>query len=268
LRFEAQVANSELLKERANNLAALLEENLRVLMHDPSVESYAIGEDIRKDPPVVARMPATLQEGYNEAVHQRLELKALEETVYSLRNQAQVARSAIYPRLEASGDLTYANPNQRFVPQTPQFRTTWSVGLQLSWSPNDVPLNLASERSTLAKASQTELQKASLRDGLRSEVMQALQNTKESFLALETTMRSLGASEESYRVRRELFKNGRATNVEVLDAETTLLQARLENINARINFRIAAVQLDHALGRDALLKERSIALTPTRSIHL
>jgi outer membrane protein TolC len=51
-------------------------------------------------------------------------------------------------------------------------------------------------------------------------------------------------------VRRELFRAGRATQVEVTDAETDLTLARIEAVNAKINARIALVALSHALGRD------------------
>jgi outer membrane protein TolC len=51
-------------------------------------------------------------------------------------------------------------------------------------------------------------------------------------------------------VRRELYKIGRATLVEVMDAETELTRARLEAVNAHIDYRIARTELNHALGRN------------------
>jgi outer membrane protein TolC len=52
-------------------------------------------------------------------------------------------------------------------------------------------------------------------------------------------------------VRRDLFRNGKATLVEVNDAEGELTRSRLEVVNAHIDARIARVRLDHAVGRDA-----------------
>ena len=73
---------------------------------------------------------------------------------------------------------------------------------------------------------------------------------REAEVAIESTARGLAAAEESYRVRRSLFQNGRATSVELTDAETDLTRARLEAINARVDLRIAHVRIEHALGRD------------------
>jgi outer membrane protein TolC len=51
-------------------------------------------------------------------------------------------------------------------------------------------------------------------------------------------------------VRRALFQNGRATSVELTDAETERSRAQLEAISARVDRRIAEARLTHALGRD------------------
>ena len=51
-------------------------------------------------------------------------------------------------------------------------------------------------------------------------------------------------------MRRALFQNGRATSVELTDAETERSRAQLEAIATRIDQRIAAARLRHALGRD------------------
>jgi outer membrane protein TolC len=56
------------------------------------------------------------------------------------------------------------------------------------------------------------------------------------------------AAEEAYRVRHELFKNGRATSVELTDAETELLQARTDALNTYVNQRVARVRLAYAVG--------------------
>jgi outer membrane protein TolC len=42
-----------------------------------------------------------------------------------------------------------------------------------------------------------------------------------------------------------------ATTLELMQAETARIQARLNVINAHIGLRVARVQLDHAVGRDA-----------------
>ena len=66
--------------------------------------------------------------------------------------------------------------------------------------------------------------------------------------AIDTTTRALVTAEEAYRVRRALFQNGRATNLELTDAELDLPRARLDAIDARIALRVAKANLARAVG--------------------
>ena len=79
---------------------------------------------------------------------------------------------------------------------------------------------------------------------------QARQSLLEAEAAIASASRGLAAAEESYRVRRALFQNGRATSVELTDAETERSRAQLEAIGTRIDQRIATARLRHALGRN------------------
>jgi outer membrane protein TolC len=135
-------------------------------------------------------------------------------------------------------------------PSINRFAATWDVGVQLTWSPNDIGASGASSRTFEARASSLVAQRAALEDGIRVEVMQAVNAVGEARAALVSTAQGLVAAEESYRVRRSLFQNGRATSVELTDAETDLTRARLEAINARVDLRIALVRREHATGRD------------------
>jgi outer membrane protein TolC len=249
LRVESQVASAELVVERAKNVVSLAEEQLRVAMHDPSDKPYEVGEDLRVDPAPLTNVD-NLAALRAEALERRLEVRALDETSWSLREQAKAARAGYYPRLDIFGNAVVANPNPRvFIPEG-KFRTTWEVGAQLVWTPNDSLSARGQSGDAEARASQTEMQKEVLRDSLKIEVMQAYNLLHEADVALQTTRRGLTAAEEGYRVRRELFRNGRATSVELSDSELELFRASLEAINARVNWRSARASLIHAIGRD------------------
>lgn len=249
LRVESQLASAELLLLRSKNLADLLEHQVRVAMHDPISTRYDIGEDVTGEMSGVASIDS-LADLVSEAMEKRLEIRALDETAWSLKEQAKAARASNYPVVSGFGDVIYANPNTRIIPQEDSFKATWDVGLQVTWSPNDIGTGTALGKNLDARAASTEAQKAALADGLRVEVMQQWQAYREAEASIATTQRGLVSAEEGYRVRKELFAHGRATSVELTDAETDLTRARLEAINARVDLRIAKVKLIHALGRD------------------
>jgi outer membrane protein TolC len=248
MRVEAQLASSELFFERARNLETVLEEQLRVAMHDRSNAHYEIGEDLREDLPALWAEP--LPGLIEEAWAHRIEPKTLKESIRAQQAQASAARGAALPRLDAFGDVLDADPNPRFFPYHDAFDFTWDVGLSLSWTPNDSATNALGARGADARAHALEAQLEALHDALHTEVVQAYEAVREADFAVQTTSRGLDAAEESYRVRKELFLHGRSTSFELTDAETDLTQARLASIGARIDQRITRARLKHALGRD------------------
>ena len=115
---------------------------------------------------------------------------------------------------------------------------------------SDLSVSPGEDHETEARAAQTELQKAALRDSITLEVVQAVQAVKEAEFAIGSNKRELASAEEGYRVRRELFRNGRATSVELTDAELELTRASLNLVNTEANLRLARARLHHVLGRD------------------
>jgi outer membrane protein TolC len=256
------VAQTELLVERARNLAALAEEQLRVLMRDTAGTSYELGEDLTRDPPMSG--PARLADLYAEALGQRLELKALGETAAAIRETRKVARAGYYPRVDAFANLYEQNPNTRYFPQESKWHFTWDVGVQLSWTINDSFTTAAQVREAEAREHETEAQRAGVADAIRMEVTQAYNSLREAEVGLGTTRRQLQAAEESYRVRRDLFRVGRATSAELTDAETDQVRASLDLLNARIDARIGRISLDYALGREPKARPSTTARKAVR----
>ena len=249
LAVESQVAQSELLLERARNLVGLNEARLRAAMHDGDGVSYAIGENVESAGPVPAARDARQLE--SQAFAHRFELKAMRANESALDAQAKLARAGNLPRLDGVAEATYANPSLRVFPQRERWNAAWAAGVQLSWTPTDIAGASAQGRNAEARALAVAAQRMALEDLIRVEIARALQNEHEASKAIDTSERRLRSAEEAHRVRTLLFQNGRATSVELTDAETELTRARLDVIGARIRLRVASVELAHAAALDA-----------------
>jgi outer membrane protein TolC len=248
LGVESQVAVSEQLVGRAANGERAAAEQLRTFMHSLPGEPFEIGEDFSSS--LADDEVTDLDVLVRRAAHDRLELRALGETAASLDAQAAATRAAALPRLDGIGSVVYADPNPRYIPNQSRFDATWALGVQLTWTPNDTASSLVEAKETDARARSARARRGALLDGVRTEVSEGVRAWSDARLAIETSARSLAASEESYRVRRALFLNQRATSVELSTAEADLLRAQLDAINARIDQRIARVRIAHAIGRD------------------
>jgi outer membrane protein TolC len=249
MRVEAQVASTELFLTRARNLEAVLAEQLHTAMHDEHAANYEIGEDVRAEI-AVQPLPA-LDALVDEAWKGRAEPRVLAESGRAQAAQARAARAGYLPHVDAFGDAGYVNPNPRVIPQRDRFDAIWDVGLQLTYSPNEIAAAHYAARNADARSRAISAQEGGLRDRVRVEVMQTMESLREAEFAVQSTGRGLDAAEESYRVRRDLYGVGRSTSIELTDAETDLTQARLNAIGARIDQRIARIRLMHAIGRDA-----------------
>ena len=248
LRAQTQVAAAELAVDRAKSGVAITERQVRIAIHAKDEEGMNPAESL--DGPVPPA-PPTLRTLISEAEGARPEIKSIDKNAEAARKLADASRAGRYPVLSGFGDVTYANPNQRRFPATQEWFPTWSVGAQITWSPNDAfaagPVGADAE----ARAAALDAQKFAVRDGVELEVTQAFQAIFEGDAAIASTQRQLESAVEGYRVARELFNNGRGTATTLIDAEIVLAQTRFEHLNARVDARIARTRLDHAVGRDA-----------------
>jgi outer membrane protein len=249
MRVESQEAQAEQVVDQLENLSQLREEQLRLLIGAPAAEPLTIGEDIRGD--ITAPAPAQLDALLGTAVQQRLEFRAIDTGIAAKERQRAAETANLLPRLSAFAVADYANPNQRVFPPEDEFKLTWSVGAQVTWTLNEALISRATDHRLRAEANQLRTDRENLERGARIEVLAAQQAVALAQHALATSAKGLAAAEEGYRVRKELLNAERATAVELVDAETELTRSRITALNARVDLRVARAQLDHALGNDA-----------------
>jgi outer membrane protein TolC len=254
LRVDTEVRGAQAAVERTKHLVDLAAIRLSVLMGDRPGAQYVAGEDVFAPAPELDRLP-TPAAAYSEAIAKRPELKALEKVEAALREQAKIARAANYPRLDAQASAMYANPNQRYFPLQDEFHGSWDAGATLSWIPTDIPGAQAQTSIIEARAMEVAANRRAFYEGLRLDVNQVLRVAEEARFEIGVSRDATASAEEGYRVRRELFRAGRATTVEVTDAEASLTRARSAYVDAHIAARVALAELRHSIGRDATMDQ-------------
>jgi outer membrane protein len=247
MHVQAQLAEAQRLTDQLTRLAALREEQVRLLIGAGN-EQLTLGEDPRTD--VTAPPARELDDLLQEASKNRLELRALDLGIEAKQKQRESERANQLPSLSAFASADYANPNPRIFPQKEQFDFTWAAGLQLTWTLNNALYAKNARERISAETNELRADRERFLRGTRIELLSAQQAIQVAQLSLETTRTGLEASQEGYRVRRELLNAERATAVELVDAQTDLTRALIAAINARVDLRVAMAQLAHALGED------------------
>ena len=104
------------------------------------------------------------------------------------------------------------------------------------------------ERATL-ETRKMEAQQERLRNGIELQVRQAFLTLEQARARISVTTKAVDQAEESQRIIHNRYKAGVTTIVEVLDADTAVLAAKLAALQARYDHNLAQVELDFALGR-------------------
>jgi len=250
LRVESQLADAELTRTKAKNLVTYSATQLAIIMHVVPAADFGVGEDVLEPLSPFAVGPS-IEALVDEASDSRPEMHALAASAEAQRQQAASARGAGMPQLNLVASSSHSNPSSRTFPQSDTFTATWAMGVQASISPNDIATGILNGRVYDSKVASTEAQRRALRDSLALEVAQSVQDIANADAAVESTARGLAAAQEGYRVRRLLFLAGRATSVELTDAETELTRAGQATADARVDQRVSRQRFQHAVGRDA-----------------
>lgn len=248
MRVESQEAEAQQVVAQLQNLEALREEQLRLLIGAGPGETLGAGEDVRAE--LAAPAPAALDVLLGKATSRRLEFRVLDTGIDAKEKQRDSEKASRLPRLSVFAVADYASPNQRIFPLKDEFNFTWSAGVQLTWALNDTLLAQTTLDRLAAETEELRADRENLLRGTRIEILAAQQAVLLAQQSLATSQKGLAAAEEGYRVRRELLNAERATAVELVDAETDLTRARIAALNARVDLRVALAQLSHALGDD------------------
>ncbi|MDB4932485.1 MAG: outer rane efflux protein, partial [Myxococcaceae bacterium] len=244
LRVEAQVAESERLVLAAREGQSLAQAQLRQRIHAREGERFELGEALDGELPV----PGTANQLIDRALQSRPELLSLDRQTHALSANLAATRAGMFPSISGQFSVDVANPNQRFVPQTNDFNTTWSATIQAQWSPTGAFSASAAASRLAAQRAGLTAQLNQLREGTEIEVRSVWISAQTSRAAIESARRQVLSAEESYRVRRERFQAGSAVSSDLTDAELDLLRARLALVNANVDLRESLARLRRAVG--------------------
>lgn len=195
------------------------------------------------------RDPAVSANGVVEARANRPERKALAFRIMAAEDRVASASAGHLPVLTAVAGYDLARPNLKIFPLQDTWKPSWDVGVNVRWSLFDGGRVRA---ETAEAAANRRAAEARLRDfdaAVEVEVRQRMAELTSAIAAIEAAGVGVKAAAEARRVIAERFSAGVATNTEVLDAQTALLQADLDLTRARASAELANARLQRALGR-------------------
>ncbi len=245
LKLEVQYANVRLMRiESANNVKVAQAALNKLLGYNISDPTEITAPDIQSG---IGEMK------YNdlskEAVNQREELKSTQLRINAGEDALTAARSAWYPSVFLFGDYYYSRPNQRYMPAKDEFKDTWDVGVSLNWELWNWGYNSSQSTQAEQQLIQTQTAYEQVKDNIELEVYQAYLKIISENDKVDVNKISVQQAEENYRITSEKYNQQVATSTDLIDAEASLLDAKTKLATALVDFQLAKVKLDKAIGK-------------------
>lgn len=245
LSVQVERDRAELIRLQAENMADVVNASLVRLTGLPPGTRIEPVEPLSVSPAAAEETEALVA----AALEARPEVQALEARAEAARAAVEIQKSASRPQANLAVGYDYANPNPRIFPQADSFRGSWSAGVTVSLRAFDGGRVAAATAQATAQAEALERQVEDLKSRLRLEVTSRALDLRTAQAAVAVAARNLEAARENLRVARDRYQEGVVPSSELLDAETALLRAGLDQTSAATQVRIALANLDRAVGR-------------------
>lgn len=242
LLIETEVAGAEARLIRSENLLHASRESL----------GFLVGEAVEKsliDTLPEQSIPDSLQQLFDEAISKRSDLKDLEEQVNSARSQVRVTRGEFLPTLDMT--LNRYNRREGFLADI-----GWDVQFDVSFPFFQGGSRVAKYREAASRYRQARLAADAMRRQIGRDVKTAYLTLHSSDALLAKLQAELTLAEENNRLIQEEYRQGLATNLEVLIAYNRLENARLEFDREGLNRKMAWIRLQGAMGVLAIEEQR------------
>ena len=244
LKIQLQKNNLQLSRLQVEKARQTALYNFSLLVGLPDNQAIAVDTTLT-NPTVVTE---SLSSFLDRAVQTRPEVEANALRVQSSEQLLRNTKSSMYPHLGVSAGYNYINPTARLIPEGSSFISAWNVGLGLSYNIGSLYNMKGKMNSAKTAIDQAALQGQQQTDQIRSEVVTAYNNYQLALEQQNVIRTAVGQAQENYRLTESRFRNGLVGSTDLLEANSFLLQAQLNVINATVDAQLAYQRLLKATG--------------------
>jgi len=186
----------------------------------------------------------TLEESLTTAFKNRPELKQAKLKIEMAKDKIKIAQSDSLPTVSAVATEDISDTS----PSTSKHSTSWTVGINVSYNVFDNGVTKAKTKEALTDLTVANEQKRQLEDLITLETSNAFLNVKEATERIANNQVAVNQSSRDYAMAQERYNAGIGTNLDVMDAEVAMTQAKTNYILAIYDFNNSRAQLSKAMG--------------------
>ncbi len=242
LRAQVQVANLKPQIIGAENGLKLAREGFKMLLGLPLAKESAVSGELE-----MLEDTFDLDELTSTALEDRIELRNLQKTQDIANLGKTIARSEFLPTFVAGATYERKKPFSITGDEWGS-NIVFNVGFEF-------PLFAGFRRTYRYKKATLALKEAelaleNLEKAIRFEVKQAYLNFAAANEAIATAQENVGQSEKAFEIIETRYRNGLATNLEFMDAQLAMMQAKTNYFSALKNYYTSRAEIFKAIGKE------------------
>jgi outer membrane protein len=244
LKTKVYHAQARLDLMKAQNAERLAQKELCNIVGLPLESAIAFTTTVDEVSPVQTNLDDAVRTG----IERRPELKTLGLQKSIARADVAASRGGYLPDVFFFANLGYQYPDREYARD---FYTSWNLGVMAQMSIFDWGAVASRVRESRSRFRQVEIAEAGARNDVALDVTRSYLTLVEAWNEIDVAREGVAQAEENYRVTDERFKEGLATNTDLLDAQVLLTKAKTTYGNAKVDYMIAQADMARALGAPA-----------------
>jgi Outer membrane protein len=237
LRSEVELANAQQNLIKSQNNCELSLAGLKNVMSIDPASDITLTDTLKYD-----KYDKTLDDSIHLAHDNRPEIAQAAAAVNMAASGVKVAESGKLPTLTFGAAKGW---NDSVLPDN---GSDWSVSLAASWNLFDAGVTNAKVHQADASLTKAREQARQTADAVDLEVRQQYLSMQEAEKRLGTTEVAVSKAEEDLHIAREKYNAGVGTNIDVIDAQLALTQARTNHYQALYDYNVSRAKLIEASG--------------------
>lgn len=228
----------------AKNQVALAKLQLATLIDYPKDKQLTINFD-PDSLSVPESVSITLSQVLEEAYQNRPEMRQIKLQSESYRILKEMEEAAYKPNVAVSAGYAGINKDIDIKDWSCAWNLTFSVGGKLYDRKVQAKIDQVKGKEDL-----TAVRESGLRDQIRLEAEQSLQNLEVNLENIKVNQSTIGLAKESLRMTQIRVDNGMATTMDLMDAQLALDQALIGYYQGIVSYNIAEAKLQSVMGRE------------------
>ena len=244
LRAELAISQIEMSQKEVQNAVEVANFNLNLMLGLPTNTKIDLDKNSLFPDKTVGDL-----ETYLKLIGSRPDITATDLRRQATAKTVDIAKGGLYPTISVGANAYLNNPNQRVFPVEPNFKSTWDVGVSLTYNFTNLYTGKYQIQEAQANVAQANFLKEQITDAAKMEVNANYFAYQTALEKIKLTDKTIAQATENQRVMKNRYDAQIATLTELLDADFLLLQSKINLETVKADAELAYYKLLKAVGK-------------------